>query len=297
VDKKCFGVIPREISVPELKNDKKLKVDVGWQARDERTGKMGAAHCHDEARTYCTTWERPDRVLDFRVTWVRTSPLFCGLSPAECSAITRAAREQRFARQQSIFQEDEPVRFVYLLASGSVKVTQLSQCGKEVILRLDRVGNLIGGLGDASSRVHTSTAHTMIACRVLAWEVAAFDTFVQRFPIIQRNATSIMTGRLKTLEERFCDVTTKRVPQRLARILLQLAGPNQACELESIGLSREELAQMTGTSLFTVSRLLSDWAERGIVQVNRKAVVVEQLPRLMQLAEDPAGPEPVRLCR
>lgn len=294
MDANISRAIPRDISAPELKNDKKPKVDVGWQARDERTGKMSAAYRHDEAQTNRTTWKRPDRALDFRVTCVRTSPLFRGLLPADCSEIARAAREQRFARQQSIFQEDEPVRFVYLLASGSAKVTQLSQGGKEVILRLDRVGNLIDGLGDASSRVHTSTAHTMNACRVLAWEVAAFDTFVQRFPIIQRNATTIMAARLKTLEERFCDVTTKRVPQRLARVLLQLAEPNELCELEAVGLSREELAQMTGTTLFTVSRLLCEWAEQGIVQVDRKAVVVEQLPRLIQLAGDGAEPEPVR---
>jgi len=169
-----------------------------------------------------------------------------------------------------------------------VKVTQLSEGGKEVILRVDRRGSLIDDLTDPS-QVHAFSAQTIHSCGVLAWDASAFEDFAKRVPVIHRNATSIMLGRLRILEERFCDVTTQRVPQRLARLLIHLAGQTATDALDPIRLSREELSQMTGTSLFTVSRLLSSWVERDILTVDRKAVVIENLPRLLRIAEAAAA--------
>jgi len=176
------------------------------------------------------------------------------------------------------------VRSVYVIAAGTVKVTQFSEGGKEIILRVDRRGSLIDDLTDAS-QTHASSAQAIRSCTVLTWNVKVFEDFACRFPLIHRNATRIMLGRLRTLEERFCQVTTQRVPQRLARLLIHLAGQPTPGELDAIGFSREELSQMTGTSLFTVSRLLSSWGELAILAVDRKTVVIEDLPRLLQIAE------------
>jgi CRP-like cAMP-binding protein len=295
VDKNILGVFPRElISVPEPVLEKKTGNEPRWKTRDLRIVGMGAAKSDDHAEAGRAAGKGPDRVLDFRIGCVITAPLFHGLSMQECSEIASAAQEQRFLQQEIIFGEDDPVRYVFVIANGRVKVTQLSEAGKEVILRVDGPGALVDGLGTLIP-VHTSTARSIGACRVLAWGVGAFDVFARRFPAIPRNAVGIMAARLKILEERFCDVTTKRVSQRLARVLIRLAEQSLPREPEPIGLSREELAQMTGTTLFTVSRVLHDWAEQDIVQVDRKAIVVEQLPRLIQLADDAARPEAARL--
>jgi CRP-like cAMP-binding protein len=138
-------------------------------------------------------------------------------------------------------------------------------------------------------QVHASSAHAIHSCVALAWGVPAFEKFSERFPVIHRNAASIVLGRLRTLEERFCDVTTQRVPQRLARLLIHLAGQSTEGALDPISLSREELSQMTGTTLFTVSRLLSLWAESDILTVDRKAVVIEDLAHLLRIAEAAAA--------
>jgi CRP-like cAMP-binding protein len=291
VDKNILGVFPRAlISARESDSKKKTGNEPRWKARDLRSVGTGAAHSDDHTEAGRTAGKGPERVLDFRIACVRTARLFHGLSLQERFEIADAAQEQRFSDQQIIFGEDDPVRYVFVMANGWVKVTQLSEAGKEVILRVDGPGALIDGLGTLIP-VNTSTARAIGACRVLAWGVGVFDVFTRRFPAIARNAIGIMAGRLKMLEERFCDVTTKRVSQRLARVLIRLAEQSPAREPEPIGLSREELAQMTGTTLFTVSRVLRDWAEQDIVQVDRKAIVVEQLPRLIQLADD-AFPSP-----
>jgi CRP/FNR family transcriptional regulator, nitrogen oxide reductase regulator len=94
-----------------------------------------------------------------------------------------------------------------------------------------------------------------------------------------------MLSNLRMLEQRFCDVTAERVPQRLARLLIRLAGEPTPGALDPICLSREELSQMTGTCLFTVSRLLSSWRELDILTVDRKTVVIENLPGLLLIAQ------------
>jgi CRP-like cAMP-binding protein len=277
--------------IPLVENSKKQILPIKfhksrWQARRSQNGRMDRAGGHDQsAGMLC---KREDSVLDFRIACVKTAPLFRSLSQSESYEIGNAARELKFSHRETIFRQDDPVRFVYVVATGTVKVTQLSEGGKEVILRVDGRGTLIDDLTGAL-QVHASTAHAVHSCGVLVWEVAHFEDFAERFPLIHRNTASIMLGRLRMLEERFCDVTTQRVPQRLARLLIHLAGQSTQGALDPIGLSREELSQMTGTSLFTVSRLLSLWAESDILTVDRKAVVIEDLPRLLRIAEAAAA--------
>jgi len=272
-----------EIPLVESPAKQLLSIKARHPARRSQNGKMDAAEHHDQSAGG-TLRRREDSVLDFCIACLRTAPLFRGLSPSEFSEIAYAAQELQFSHRETIFGQDDPVRSVYVIVTGTVKVTQLSEGGKEVILRLDRRGSLIDDLMDASE-VHASSAQAVHACRVLAWDASAFDRFARRFPIIHRNAIGIMLGRLRTLEERFCDVTTQRVPQRLARLLIHLASQTATGALDPIRLSREELSQMTGTSLFTVSRLLSSWVELDILTVDRKTVVIENRPRLLQIAE------------
>lgn len=210
------------------------------------------------------------------------APLFEDVSAADLRAVARDAVETYYCPGQTVFLQDDPVRHVLVVAQGRVKVTQVNEVGKETLLRVEASGALIDDVTGAS-QLHSLTARAMDACCLLAWDTTAFEAFVKRNSIMQRNAITIMRARLRTLQERFCDISSRRVPQRLARLVVQLAGESRPGSLTPVQLSREELAQMTGTSLFTVSRLLSEWADRGILTLDRKEVVIEDLARLVQL--------------
>lgn len=136
-----------------------------------------------------------------------------------------------------------------------------------------------------TEKVHSFTAQTIDPCWVLSWS-GTFRDLAERFPGLQRNAADWLAERLYFLEERFEELATQRVPQRLARIVLHLLEQNGQGSRVPIDLSCEELSQMAGTTLFTVSRLLCDWAELGIIQPQHKTILVEDLPRLVELAED-----------
>jgi CRP-like cAMP-binding protein len=200
--------------------------------------------------------------------------------------LSACATERSFASRATIFREDDPICFVDVVATGSVKVTRLSREGSEVILRVERAGSPVDGLGAHYEPVHTTSAYAMRDCRILSWNAVEFASLTARHPVLQRNAALVMTRRLKLLQDTFCDLSTARVPQRLARVLLRLAAEGTSNPADAWGLSREELAQMTGTSLFTISRLLRDWAERQIVYVDRNGVAIDNFATLVLIAED-----------
>jgi CRP-like cAMP-binding protein len=202
--------------------------------------------------------------------------LFSGILPGDYTRIAAAARVKEFERGEVLYIEGDSVRQVLLLTSGLVKLNKLGLSGTEVILRLGVPGDVLGALSLFSASSHCTTAQAFRQCRALAWDASSFKALVERFPVLYQNMARILGGHLLELEERFREVATERVGPRVARQVLrlmeQIGRPVDGAV--EIGLSREELAQMTGTTLFTVSRLLSAWEARGMVRPRREAVAI-----------------------
>jgi CRP-like cAMP-binding protein len=135
---------------------------------------------------------------------------------------------------------------------------------------------------------HRTTAQAFRDCRALVWDAAAFNTMVMRYPVLHQNMARIVGEDLLELEARFREVATERVGPRVARqlvrLLEQMGRPADNGEME-VCLSREDLAQMTGTTLFTVSRLLSAWEARGMVRPRREAVAICDVQSLREISE------------
>jgi CRP-like cAMP-binding protein len=207
------------------------------------------------------------------------------MSAGDYNFVCATARVREFARGEMLYAEGESVRQVLMLTSGFAKVTQLGPGGIEVILRFCVPGDLLGAVSLFSSGAHHTTAQAFRLCRALVWQAPAFDALVKRFPVLQQNMVRILGDDLRELQERFREVATERVAPRVARQLLRLMDKmgspvNGAVE---VALSREELAQMTGTTLFTVSRLLSAWEAAAIVKPRREAVAICDVEALRAL--------------
>ena len=105
-----------------------------------------------------------------------------------------------------------PIRFVDVIATGSVKVTRLSREGSEMILRVERAGSPVDGLG---AHYEPYTRHPRTPCAIVAFSVGMpFEivSLAAPHPILQRNAALVMTRRLQLLQDSFCDLSTARVP-------------------------------------------------------------------------------------
>jgi CRP-like cAMP-binding protein len=211
-----------------------------------------------------------------QIVLMAASALFAGLTPSECNKILSCARIKTFARDEMLFAQGQPIISLVLIQTGSVKLTQLSSGGNEVILWMNGSGDVVSVHGQRIGSGHTCSARAMEQCQTLVWEYNRLQLLVAQYPLIGSNIAKILVSRLKELEERFREIATEKVSKRLALALLRLipsVGKEQREGVE-VGLSREELAQMTGTTLFTISRILSKWAELGLVVPKRRGVVI-----------------------
>jgi CRP-like cAMP-binding protein len=174
------------------------------------------------------------------------------------------------------------------LLSGCVKVTQRGAHGLEVILRIHGPGDLLGQVGERTKAKHLCTSQALQACTALVWEVQSFEGALERFPLLRRNIVNALERHLSDLEVRFREVSTEKVASRLSNLLVRLmsqVGKRADAHVE-IALSRRDLAQLIGTTLFTVSRLLCQWETLGIVSARRETVLVHDAPALVELSRE-----------
>jgi CRP-like cAMP-binding protein len=217
-------------------------------------------------------------------TAIQQSALFADISNVDYGKIISAARQQRFLKKRAIFVEGDRIEQVVLLLSGSAKITQIGQTGMEVILRLGRLGDVLGGFGTKERQC--CTAETLEDCRALVWDSATFELLANRFPVIRRNVLRILDERLCEIEERFREVSTENAASRLSSLLVRVAKQigKQEGEGVHVNLSHRELAQLTGTTIFTVSRLLTQWEKEGTVTTRREAVSIRSIPALTAIS-------------
>jgi len=224
-------------------------------------------------------------------SWWQSAAIFRDLSRPERMRMLSAAARRQYAPRTVIVQPGDLGGQVLVAASGRVKVSQVSHTGEEVILRIAGAGDVLGGLGMPPGRTHSFTIRAIETCTVLSWRAEEFEQLCRWSPALQRNALQIMHDALGMLQECFCDMATLKASSRLARTLLRLAGHN-GCGVQKVRITFtcEELGQMAGTTLFTVSRLLSKWAEMGLIYTENRQVILEDMERLLAIAEESASP-------
>ena len=203
-------------------------------------------------------------LLNQKTALVQGFALCSGVSGNDCASIICAGREKHYRRKQTIFSEGDPVRQVVLLLSGFVKIKQLGLNGNEVILRVTGVGDIMGAFRLSLNCHHCSTAQAIQPSAAIVWDSATFERLLERFPAFRRNTVRALEERLQEMEQRFREISTEKVGSRLSSELLRLSnrlGHTVKGGHQEISLSRSELAQLTGTTLFTVSRLLQPVAK------------------------------------
>ena len=225
--------------------------------------------------------------IDSRIEIVQKFALFDGIVPTDCATIIAEGREKRLYRRQNLFSVGDPIDQVFLVLSGGVKMTQTGFSGGEVILRVCGVGDLVGTFGLWPDGKYDSSAQTTLSGITLVWDSAIFAKLLDRFVRLRHNTFRVLEERLQELEQRFRELSTDDVPARLSSELIRLSTRFRSSTKQNreIHLSQTDLAQLTGTTVYTVSRLLSRWERSGIVSVRREAVEVHDLAALAQLSQ------------
>jgi CRP-like cAMP-binding protein len=218
---------------------------------------------------------------------VQYFPLFANIAQSDRAHIVAAGRERLLTRGQTIHVEGDDQRLVVLLTSGSAKMTQYGQDGSAVILRLCGAGELVGTIANLPHARSRSTSQALTSCASLIWESNVFESLSDRFPSLRHNVAGILHKQLEEMEDRFREISTECVASRLSRQILRLVermGTRSNGSIQ-INITREELGQLIGTTLFTVSRLLSEWDRQGIVRTRREGFSVENLKALAEMID------------
>lgn len=230
--------------------------------------------------------------LTGRVSLMLNSALFAGLSREECSHVALSATRRTVARNENLFLQGHPIRSITLIEKGIVKLSRFAPNGTEGVLWVHSTGDAVGMTPSPAELRHTSTARVIETCTVLSWEYGPFQQLLMDYPQIGLNIHSIVQGRLKDLEERYCEIAMENVNRRLACTVRRLvvAIGRQSADGIHVGLSRMDMAKMAGMSKFTISRIITEWSNLGLVIPLREALVVCSPRKLEALCRDEDQP-------
>lgn len=197
---------------------------------------------------------------------------------------------QRVRRRLFLFREGEAADSLHFLAEGRVKVIRETEDGQEVILRVLGPGEIFGGAGVWGGAMYPASAVVTEEAVVLRLPAGDFATLLATHPDLGLALVRELAERLREAEARIIELQTQRVERRLARALLRLAnktGVRSTAGIEiGMPLSRGDLADLTGTTIGTVSRTLSIWERRGLVTTGRGRITIRDPHGLVTLAED-----------
>ncbi|MFI5394333.1 MAG: Crp/Fnr family transcriptional regulator [Candidatus Binatia bacterium] len=232
-------------------------------------------------------------MLDTLNRLLRLVPLFRGLGPSELAAVDQAAENHEVERARHFFEDGGHGDTVYLLRHGCVKIIQAVPRDTRVLLRVVGPGELFGAMGDLGDQLRPVSAQALCWCQALSWNRTVIGRFMKTYPVIALNALSELEDQLFDLQSRYQGLAAERVERRIARTLIRLAGhaghETQDGLLIDLPLSRQDLATMTGTTLWTVSRILSAWERNGVIASGGQKVAILQPGGLLAMAREPTG--------
>ncbi len=222
-------------------------------------------------------------------------PLFAGLHKEQLEALLSSVQCRQVPAGGRFFLQGERATRFHLLIEGQVRITQTTPDGQQVLLRLIGPNQIFGALEAIRSGDYPASAEALVPCTALVWNGETMQELLERFPRVAYNMILFLTDQIQTLQDRLREMTTERVERRIAHTLLRLirhAGRKTAEGiLLDLPLTRQDLAEMSGTTLYSASRILSRWEADGIVESGRQRVVVRIPHRLVAIAED-LSPEP-----
>lgn len=215
------------------------------------------------------------------------SRIFDGLTEDERGAWLAEATVREVRRGQHLARQGEPARAFYMVETGLLKLVQLTEEGREVIVRFVGPGEPFGGVVALDGAAYPVTALVVETARVRGWSSDALARLLQRFPQVRMNIMREMALHMTDALTRVRELATERVGQRLAHTLLRLMRQCGRQTPEGVliahPLTRQELAELTGTTLYTVSRTLSQWEADGVLRSASRRLLVCSPRRLEAL--------------
>src|SRR5690242_5719596 len=228
---------------------------------------------------------------------VANLPMFAGLTPAEQDELLREARSIRYPKGAAVFEQGAEANRFFVLLHGHLRVEKTTPQGQQTVVRYVSSGELFGVAQAMNLSHYPATAIAAVDSIALAWPSVSWARLIARYPSLASSALQTVGSRLQDTQARVIEISNEQVEQRVAHTLLRLAKQagrkvDNGIEID-FPISRQNVAEMTGTTLHTVSRILSAWESKGLVEGGRQRIVLCDPHKLFGLAEalgDDGGP-------
>ncbi|HRO10381.1 Crp/Fnr family transcriptional regulator [Amaricoccus sp.] len=220
-------------------------------------------------------------------------PPFSRLSRQQIREILDRAAPKRFPEGSAVFREGEPAERFYLLLDGFIRVVRTTPAGEQVIALHIPPGQLFGIAPAIGRKTYPATAVCASESLALGWPVRHWEDFAAKYEGFASETYRTLGARLDEVQVRLAEIATQAVEQRVAAALLRMVNQSGRKGPEGIEIgfpvTRADIAEMTGTTLHTVSRLLSAWERDGVVKSVRRHITVTAPHRLVVLSGAAAG--------
>lgn len=220
---------------------------------------------------------------------IRDLAVFAAVPAADLDFILATASARRYAEGAAAYHQGEAATSFFLLLHGRMKAVQTTPDGQQIVVRHVDPGDLFGLAMAMRRPTYPASVLAVTESLALAWPDSQWSALTARVPALAANAMATMGERLQEAHTRIRELATEAVERRVAHALLRLV--RQAGRKTDDGilidfpLTRQDIAEMTGTTLHTVSRLMSAWEARGLVASQRRQVTVRDPHKLVLIAD------------
>ena len=221
-------------------------------------------------------------------TFLRGSSVFAQLPASEIDALAAVAREETKRAREYVFMEGDPAQWLWLVRSGRIKIVRHSRAGRDVVLELLGPGEVFGGVAVIERRPYPAAAQATEPSVVIKLPAAVIIALTERYPSVIREMALMIGQRLRAAHDSMRSLSVDPVEARLATALLRLAEREGAKGKRGVTLpfhlTRQSLADMTGTTVETTIRILSRWSKDALLVDEEGHLVLKDLERLRRLA-------------
>jgi len=215
---------------------------------------------------------------------LRSIPLFRSLGDKDLDEIAELLIERRFRARATIFEEGSVGEYMYVIREGEVKVSKMSDDGREKVLELLGPGLFFGEMALLDQEPRSASIKAITDCILLALSRNDFIGLLRRNPEISLVLLRELTRRLRETDEEVRGLLFERVEGRTRRVLRRMAtrpAPGRAHMMSTGSITHQQLADLVGTSRETITRVVKGLKHRGWLEQEGKQYLIskEEPPR------------------
>ncbi|MEF3274893.1 MAG: Crp/Fnr family transcriptional regulator [Chloroflexus sp.] len=212
--------------------------------------------------------------------------LFSALDPTAQAELNALLQIDSYPAGHLFHTSNETGRHVFFLQQGRVRIYKLSPEGRALTLLVLNPPSLFGEMALIGAGVHDTCAEAMTDCIAARIDREALRAFLSRQPKAAIELMELMGARLRLMEQRLADIAFKSVPQRLAALLLDLAGDptDETAPATLVRYTHQQLAEMIGAYRETVTKALGDMREANLIRIADDAIILVDPVQLRRLA-------------